>query len=74
MRLKQSVIERINNRDARLKIAAALSKNKPMSEWNVQLLINKNSSKGSLTKIDALSCIATIVGNDSKDIFELLEK
>lgn len=74
MKLKASVIERINNRDARLKIAAALSKNKPMSEWNVQLLINKNSCKGSLTKIDALSCIAEILGKSSKDIFGLLEK
>jgi len=73
MKLKQSVIERINNRDVRLKIAEALSKNKPMSEWNVQLLINKNSCKGSLTKIDALSCIAVLLGNSSKDIFELLE-
>jgi phage terminase large subunit-like protein len=74
MRLKQSVIERINNRDARLKIAAALSKNKPMSEWNVQLLINKNSCKGSLTKIDALSCIALLMGKKETDIFGLLEK
>jgi hypothetical protein len=74
MRLKASVIERINNRDARLKIAAALSKEKAMSEWNVQLLINKNSCKGSLTKIDALSCIALLMGKKETDIFELLEK
>ena len=74
MKLKTKVIEQINNRPARLAIAAALSKDKPMSEENVKNLIANNVDKGSLTKIDALSCIAVLLGKNSTDIFNLLEK
>ena len=74
MKLKTKVIEQINNRPARLAIASALSKDKPMSEENVKQLIIKNTDKGSLTKIDALSCIAVLLGKSSNDIFNLLEK
>jgi hypothetical protein len=74
MKLKTKVIEQINNRPARLAIASALSKDKPMSEENVKQLIIKNADKGSLTKIDALRCIAVLLGKNSNDIFNLLEK
>ena len=74
MKLKTKVIEQINNRPARLAIASALSKDKPMSEENVKQLIIKNTDKGSLTKIDALSYIAVLLGKSSNDIFNLLEK
>jgi hypothetical protein len=74
MKLKTKVIEQINNRPARLAIALALSKDKPMSEENVKQLIINNIDKSSLTKIDALICIAVLLGKSSNDIFNLLEK
>jgi hypothetical protein len=74
MKLKTKVIEQINNRPARLAIASALSKDKPMSEENVKQLIINNIDKSSLTKIDALICIAVLLGKSSNDIFNLLEK
>ena len=67
MRIKQDILDSINNPQSRTKIAMALS----MGEQSVAIACRANQTNGTLTKYAALAVISEETG---KNIDELLDR
>ncbi len=66
MKLKKSIIDKINNPQARTRIAVALT----TGEANVTLHIKNNKANGRLTKMDALIAIAAEAGCEVSEVLD----
>lgn len=66
MKIKQAVLDKINNVACRMRIATQLGIGEPA----IAAAINRNTDNGSLTKIKALKIIAVETGLDVEEILE----
>lgn len=66
MRIKQFVLDKINNVQSRRQIAEALN----VGDQNVYRLISKNATDGHLTKLKVLRIISEEVGLPIDDLVE----
>lgn len=66
MKLKKSIIDAINNPQARTRIAVALK----TGEANISLHLRNNKANSRLTKMDALMVIAAEAGCEVSEVLE----
>jgi hypothetical protein len=64
MKIKQEILDKINNPLVRVRLAVRLG----VGEQTLQVRMRKNSSNGRLTKMDALRAISEEVGVDVMEI------
>ncbi len=66
MRIKQDILDLVNNPQSRTKIAMALS----LGEQSIAIACRENIDNGTLTKYAALEVISEETGNKIEDIIE----